>query len=80
MKSENAHFLFGVPTMDEEAVKILWALRQVNQGLIEAMKGAIFLLEKGKILSEKRRKTLIESLKNLIAQSEEAYGNVPTKH
>lgn len=66
--------------MDNETVKHLWALREVNKALIERLKVAIFVLEKEGELSKERRKSMIESLTRLIAQSEEVYGDAPTKH
>ena len=66
--------------MDNETVKHLWALRKVNEALIEGLKTAIFVLEKEEELSKERRKSMIECLKGLIAQSEEIYGEAATKH
>ena len=62
--------------MDKETVKHLWALRKANEVLIEGLKVAIFVLENGKELTPERRKSLIKSLKGLIAQSEEIYAEV----
>jgi hypothetical protein len=66
--------------MDDETVKHLWALRKVNEALIEAVKVAIFVLEKEEDLTPQRRKSMIESLKGLIAQSEEIYAEAPAEH
>jgi len=66
--------------MDKKTAKYLWALRKVNEALIEGLKTAIFVLEKEEKLTPKRRKSMIESLKGLVAQSEEIYGKAPTKH
>jgi hypothetical protein len=66
--------------MDNETVKHLWALQKVNEALIEGMKVAIFVLESEKELTAERRKSMIESLKGLIAQSEEIYGEAPAEH
>lgn len=66
--------------MDDKKVKHLWALRKVNEAVIEGLKTAIFVLEKEEKLSKERKKSTIESLKGLIAQSEEIYGETPTKH
>jgi len=53
----------------------------VNEALIEALKMAIFVLGKQEELTPKRRKSMIESLKGLVAQSEEIYsGEAPTEH
>jgi hypothetical protein len=68
-------------TMDDETVKHLWALRKVNEALIEGLKTAIFVLKNKKDLSEKRRNSLIESLERLVTQSEVIYsGEAPTEH
>ena len=66
--------------MDNETAKHLWALRKVNEALIEGLKTAIFVLEKEEELSKERKKSMIESLKGLIAQSGEIYGEEPAKH
>lgn len=66
--------------MGEKTVGHLWALRNVNDALIEDLKLAIFVLENEKELTPERRKSMIDSLKGLIAQSEEIYGEAATKH
>ena len=66
--------------MDDETVKHLLALRKVNEALIEGLKVAIFVLEKEEELSKDRKKSMIRSLKGLIAQGEEIYGEAPTNH
>jgi len=66
--------------MDSETIKHLWALRKVNHALIEGLKLAIFVLENEKELTAERRKSMIESMKGLIAQSEEIYGEAETRH
>jgi hypothetical protein len=66
--------------MDDETVKHLWALQKVNEALIEGLKVAIFVLEKEEELSKERKKSMIRSLKGLIAQGEEIYGEAPTNH
>ena len=66
--------------MDNETLTHLLALRQVNKALIEGLKLAIFVLEREEELTPERRKSIIESLKTLVSQSEEIYGEAPTKH
>jgi len=66
--------------MDDETAKYLWALKKANEALLEALKTAIFVLEKEEKLTPERRKSMIDSLKGLVAQSEEIYGEAPTKH
>ena len=52
----------------------------MNEALIEGLKVAIFVLDKEDELSKERKQSMIESLKGLIAQSEEIYREVATKH
>ena len=66
-------------TMYTETIKHLWALRKLNKALMEGLKLAIFLLEKEEELTEERRRSMIETLENLITQSEEAYRQTATK-
>ena len=66
--------------MDDETVQHLWALKRVNEALIEGLKLAIFVLEREEELTPERRKSMIESLKTLVSQSEEIYAEAPTKH
>jgi len=66
--------------MDDETAKYLWAFKKVNEVLIEGLKVAIFVLERGEELNSERRKSLIVSLKGLITQSDEIYGEAPTEH
>ena len=66
--------------MDDETVQHLWALKRVNEALIEGLKLAIFVLEREEELTPERRKSMIESLKTLVSQSEEIYGEASTKH
>ena len=66
--------------IDNETLQHLWALREVNKALIEGLKLAIFVLEREEELTPERRKSMIESLKTLVSQSEEIYAEAPTKH
>ena len=66
--------------MDNETVKHLWALKKANQALLDGLKVAIFVLENEKGLTKERRKSLIDSLKGLIAQSDEIYETAPATH
>ena len=66
--------------MDNETVRQLWALRKMNGALLDGLKAAIFVLEKEEQLTKKRRKSVIKSLKYLIAESEEIYGEAPAEH
>ena len=58
----------------------VWALRKANEALIDDLKAAAYFLVKVEEISEERRKSMIESLNGLIAQSEAAYGEAPTSH
>ena len=58
----------------------VWALRKENKALIDGLKAAVYFLDKVEEISEERRKSMIESLNGLIAQSEAAYGEAPTRH
>ena len=60
-------------SMYTETIKHLWALRKLNKALIEGLKLAIFLLEKEEELTEARRRSMVKTLEELIAQSEEVY-------
>ena len=61
-------------TMDTETLKHLLALREVNKALIHGLKAAVYFLDKVEEISEEQRKSMIESLNSLIAQSEAVYG------
>ena len=66
--------------MGDETVQHLWALQKVNEALIEGLKLAISVLEREEELTPERRESMIQSLKRLVSQSEEIYGEAPTKH
>jgi hypothetical protein len=66
--------------MDSETLEHLLALREVNKALIDGLKAAVYFLDKVEEISEERRKSMIESLNGLIAQSEAAYGEAATRH
>lgn len=65
--------------MENEILKHLWALRKMNKALMEGLKLAIFTLEKEKGLAEERKDSIVTSLKDLIAQSEEVYRETAVK-
>ena len=66
--------------MDDETVKYLWALREVNKALITGLKSAILVMDKWDELTPERQQSLIESLQQLISQSNKAYESEPAKH
>lgn len=55
--------------MDDETLGQLWALREVNKGLILGLNTAIFVMENWDDLTEERRTSMITSVKGLVAQS-----------
>ena len=66
--------------MDDEAAKYLWALREVNKALITGLETAIFVMDKWDELTPERRQSIIESIQQLISQSNKAYETEPAKH
>ena len=66
--------------MNNETVKYLWALREVNKTLITGLDSAIFVMDKWDELTPERRQSMIESLQQLISQSNKAYETEPPKH
>jgi len=66
--------------MDKETVKYLWALREVNKTLITGLELAILVMDKWDELTPERRQSMIESLQQLISQSNKAYETEPPKH
>ena len=66
--------------MDDETVKHLWALREVNKALITGLESAILVMGKWDELTPERRQSMIESLQQLISQSNKAYETEPPKH
>ena len=66
--------------MDDDTVKYLWALKEINKALIAGLESAIFVMDKWDELAPERRQSMIESLKQLISQSNKAYETEPPKH
>ena len=66
--------------MDDETAKYFWALREVNKALITGLDSAIFVMDKWDELTPERRQSIIESLQQLISQSNKAYETEPPKH
>ena len=66
--------------MDNEKLKHLLALREVNKALIDGLNAAVYCLDKVGEISAERRKSMLESLNDLIAQSEATYGEAPREH
>jgi hypothetical protein len=65
--------------MDNQALLYLMALQKVNDALLQGLKACVFILENESEMTLDRRKSLIASVKELIAQGEEAYQNLPEK-
>jgi hypothetical protein len=66
--------------MDDDTVKHLWALMEVNKTLMTGLETAIFAMEKWDDLAPTRRQSMIESLRRLVIQSDMAYGYEPATH
>ena len=66
--------------MDDETVKYLWGLKEINKALITGLEAAILAMDKWDDLTPKRRQSMIKSLQGLISKSKAAYGPEPTKH
>jgi hypothetical protein len=66
--------------MDDETAKYLWGLREVNKTLITGLESAILVMDKWDDLTPERRQSIIESLQQLVFQSNEAYEIEPEKH
>lgn len=66
--------------MDKETAQYLLALRKINEALIQAIRTTIFVLENFEKLPKERMQSLIDSLKQLVSQSEEAYRTEPPEH
>ena len=60
--------------------KYLWALRKVNEALLEGLQTAIFVLGKEEKSTPEERKSMIRSRRGMVAQCEEMYGKAPTRH
>ena len=56
------------------------ALREVNTALVDGLKAADYFFDKVEEISQEQRKSMIESLYGLIAQSEVVYGEAPKRH
>jgi hypothetical protein len=65
--------------MDNPSLIYLMALQKVNDALLQGLKACVFILENERDLTPKKRESLIASVKELIAQGEEAYQNLPEK-
>ncbi|UCF85478.1 MAG: hypothetical protein JSV50_07545 [Desulfobacteraceae bacterium] len=66
--------------MDDETLKYLWGLREINKTLITGLESAILVMDKWDELAPERRQSIIESLQHLISQSNKAYETEPAKH
>ena len=67
-------------SMDDETVRQLWSLREVNKALTRGLETVLLVMEKWDEQIQEKRQIMIEALQQLISQSEEAYGEGPSKH
>jgi hypothetical protein len=66
--------------MENQSLIYLMALQKINDALLQGLKACVFILENEGELTAEKRISLIASVKELIAQGEEAYQNFPEKH
>ena len=60
--------------MDEETiVQHLWALRKVNESLITGLKTTLLAMESWDSLTPERRQSTIETVNNLLLESQKAF-------
>ena len=52
--------------MDDETVKYLWALREVNKTLITGLETAIFVMGKWDDLTPERRQSMIPNFASIV--------------
>ena len=68
----------GATTVDFDDANL--ALREVNKAFIDHLKAAVYYLDKVDQTSEEQRKSMIECLNGIIAQSEAVSAEAPTRH
>jgi len=66
--------------MDDDTMKALGILREVNEALIAGLEGAVFYMENWKDLTPETRQSTIDKLRALIAQSGKYYGTKQIEH
>ena len=66
--------------MDTATLKHLLASHEVNKAFIDGLNAAVYYLDKVDQISEEQRKSMIESLNGLIAQSDAVFAEAPTRH
>ncbi len=66
--------------MDDETVKALQILKEVNEALITGLEGAISCMENWDKLTLDEQKTTIDKLKVIVAQSGKYYGTKQPEH
>jgi hypothetical protein len=67
-------------SMDDDTAKYLWALKEINKSLITGLESAILVMDKWDDITPERRQSMIESLQQLVSQSNKVYETEPTKH
>ena len=60
--------------MDDDALRLLVALKNINEALLEGLKTAVFVLETERDLSDERRESMIGKLKGLMEQGRRCLG------
>ena len=66
--------------MDDETMKELQILREVNEALITGLEGAISCMENWDKFTSEDQKAAIEKLKVIVAQSGKYYGTKESEH
>jgi hypothetical protein len=66
--------------MDDETMKALQVLREVNEALITGLEGAISCMENWDKFTSEDKKAAIEKLKVIVAQSGKYYGTKESEH
>jgi hypothetical protein len=67
-------------SMDDDTAKYLWALKEINKSLITGLESAILVMDKWDDITPERRQSIIESLQQLVSQSNKVYETEPEKH
>ena len=66
--------------MDDETMKALQVLKDVNEALITGLEGAISCMENWDKFTSEDQKAAIEKLKVIVAQSGKYYGTKESEH
>ena len=66
--------------MNDDTIKALQSLKEVNEALIMGLEGAVHYMENWEELTPEKRQSTIDKLKALMVQSDKFYGTKPTEH